>query len=261
MTPPPADDRLARARRRFPDLDVPEGTFAAWLAEREKEGKVDHVEDLYLACACASGNAAAMRAFDEMVEPELAGIHRRFAYLPAEADDFRQLVYEKLFAGEHAKIGEYAGRGELRTWVRVALTRLFLNAATRETRELPVHEDIFMALRDAHDPETQAIRRANDEAIRQAFGDAVDRIGYRDRNLLRYAIVEGLGVANIAKIYSVHRATAARWLGDAKDAIRIELRGALKERLAIDESEVASILRAMQSQLDLTLSFCLVPPP
>src|SRR5262245_61492296 len=251
-----AEDVFEQAKRRFPDFDVPEERFRAWLAEREG---VDHVEDLYLACACASGDGKALRVFDETLASDLAAIHRRYAYLPAEADDFRQLVYEKLFAGDKPKICEYAGRGELKTWVKVALTRLFMNAATRETREVPVHEEIFLALRDTNDPEIAAIRRAHLEAIRQSFHDAGDRIGFRDRNLLRYAIVDGLGVAGIAKIYAVHKATAARWLADAKDAIGTELRVALKERLATSDSDVASILRAMQSQIDLTLAQSLVP--
>jgi RNA polymerase sigma-70 factor (ECF subfamily) len=250
-------DAFEQGRKRFPDFDVPEERFRAWVAER---ADATHVEDLYLACACASGDERALRVFGETVAPDLAAIHRRYAYLPAEADDFKQLVYEKFFAGDKPKICEYAGRGELRTWVRVALTRLFLNAATRETREVPVHEEIFLALRDTNDPEISAIRRAHLWAIRESFHDAVDRIGFRDRNLLRYAIVDGLGVAGIAKIYAVHKATAARWLADAKDAIGIELRVALKERLAASDSDVASILRAMQSQIDLTLAQSLVPP-
>jgi RNA polymerase sigma-70 factor (ECF subfamily) len=250
-------DPWDKARARYPDFDVPEERFRAWLAERGDGG---HVEDLYLACALAVGDARALRVFDETFAPELEKVHRRFTYLPAEAEDFRQLVYEKLFAGDNPKIKDYAGRGDLRTWVKVALTRVFLNAATRETRELPVDEEMFLALRDTNDPEIHAIRRAHAEAIRSAFHDAVDRIGFRDRNLLRYAMLDGLGVPEIAKIYAVHRATAARWLGDAKDALGGELRGALKERLAVGDSDVASILRAMQSQLDLTLTHYLVNP-
>src|SRR5215831_1472109 len=99
------DEALARARKRFPDFEVPEATFRAWLAEREAEhGAIACVEDLYLACACASGDARALRAFDQTVGADLSAMHRRFSYLPGEVDDFRQVVYEKLFAGDRPKI-------------------------------------------------------------------------------------------------------------------------------------------------------------
>ncbi len=247
-------ERYQRARAAYPDLVVSAEVFAAWLAEREVPGTPLYVEDLYLACACASGDPLALGILKKMLAPDLAAVRGRHGYLPADEDDFLQLVYEKLFVGPHPKIHEFAGRGELRAWVRVALTRMVLNAATRDTRECPVGEEIFLALPAATDPEAETIRRHHGEALRLAFIDAASRLSTRDRNMLRYVIVNGLGIDAIAKIYAVHRATAARHVADARDALGVELRAALKQRLGITESALASVLRSLQSQVELNMS-------
>lgn len=250
------DELLARARAAWPDVAVPDEAFTAWVQERSAgtmEGEPLH-EDLYLACACARRDERALRVFDTAFAADFAALHRRFSYLPNGADDLRQLVHEKLFVGDRPRIVDYAGRGGLRTWLRVAVTRMLLNSHARETREVPVAEELLLALPEPTDPETAHLRKTQGAAFRAAFAEAVERIGYRDRNVLRYALVDGLGIDEIAKVYSVHRATAARWLGDAKDALGSSFRGALKEQLGIGDSDVASLVRAVQSHLDLTLA-------
>ncbi len=172
----------------------------------------------------------------------------------------RQLVHEKLFVGENKRILDYGGKASLRTWLRVAVTRMLINTQTRDTRELPVAEEIFLALPEPTDPETEHLRRTQEAAFRAAFADAVAELGNRDRNMLRYALVDRLGIDEIGKIYSVHRATAARWLGDAKDALSAAFREALKARLRISDSEVASVVRAVQSRIELTLARHLAKP-
>jgi RNA polymerase sigma-70 factor (ECF subfamily) len=254
------DELLLRGRAAWPGVDVSADAFAAWMKDRvaaEDDGPLH--EDLYLACACARQDSSALRAFDAAFAPDFAALHRRFSYLADDADDIRQRIHEKLFVGERPRILDYAGRGGLRTWLRVAVTRMLVNAQTRETRELPVGEEIFLALRESSDPETAHVRATQGEAFRAAFAEAVARLGYRERNMLRYALVDGLGIDGIAKIHSIHRATAARWLADARDGLASHLRDALKERLRIGDSEVASLVRGVQSHLELTLARYLGP--
>lgn len=247
-------ERYESARTAVPNVVIPREVFESWLSARDDDegARSVHDADSYLACACAMSDPVALKTFHQRFAPELAALHRRFSYLPGDADDFRQRLYEQLFTGNAPKIAEYTGRGELRTWLRVALTRMLVNSIARESRELPAGEEIFLALPDAADPETVTIRKAHAETLRAAFVEAVDRIGYRDRNMLRYAFVQGLGIEAIAKLYSVHRATASRWFGEARDKLANELRSVLRERLRVSNADLDSILRSMLSQLDVS---------
>lgn len=60
------------------------------------------------------------------------------------------------------------------------------------------------------------------------------------------------------KLYGVHRATAARWLADARAALGDAIRGELAGRLRIAASEVDSIVRLVQSRVDMSLDRLLV---
>jgi RNA polymerase sigma-70 factor (ECF subfamily) len=71
---------------------------------------------------------------------------------------------------------------------------------------------------------------------------------------LRYAFVDDLSIDRIGEIYGVHRATAARWIGHARDRFEEQLRAALKARLSVSESELFSILRVTMSGIDVSLA-------
>jgi RNA polymerase sigma-70 factor, ECF subfamily len=51
----------------------------------------------------------------------------------------------------------------------------------------------------------------------------------------------------------VHRATAARWLQQAKGALVDALRSALAQRLGIDHAACDSLVGLVQSRIDLSL--------
>ncbi len=247
---------IGRGRAAWPGIDVPDAAFARWLEARARETAIDvlHVEDLYLACACALGNPRALRAFDQAFAGEFATLHRRFPWLPEGHDDVRQIVHARLFVGEHPKIHDYSGRGELRTWLRVAIMRLLLNAKERETRELPIGEELFRSLPEPATPEVLHFRETYREAIHAAFVEAVASLDERSQSVLRYALVEKLGIDALGKIYGVHRATAARWVTDAKDLLGERMRSMLRSRLGVSQTELMSIVAALKSHLDLSLA-------
>ena len=74
------------------------------------------------------------------------------------------------------------------------------------------------------------------------------------RNVLRMSLVEGLSVDELAPVFGVHRATAARLLQRARDAVSEGTKRRLTERLSLETSELESILRLVRSQLDLSIS-------
>src|SRR5215510_2041902 len=88
------EDRLAAGRVAWPDVELDALAFMRHLAERTTEGRLpaaDRSGDLFLACACAHGDARAIAAFDRALRPEIARSLARGGSPPAFTDDVLQI--------------------------------------------------------------------------------------------------------------------------------------------------------------------------
>lgn len=74
------------------------------------------------------------------------------------------------------------------------------------------------------------------------------------RALLRYSLLDGWNVDRIGALYGVHRATAARRVAVARDQLADAIRKDLSSRLSIPVDEVDSVVRLVQSRIDVSLS-------
>jgi RNA polymerase sigma-70 factor (ECF subfamily) len=261
------------ARKRSPWEEVWEAGRAAWpgvplrheqlvsyldaLAKREGAVAPDALEraDVFLVCACLLGLRQAIEVFDRtQIEPLRKVLARHVTIEPALLDDVLQTLRADLFArGERpSKLLSYSGRGRVRAW----LTTIALRAA-REARptdsEAPRSLASAVAV-DANTPELQALKAAHREPFRAAFGEAMASLSVRERNVLRMHLLDGLNVDRIGGAYDVHRATAARWIQAAREKLVSRTRRLLSQRLGLTASEVSSLMRAVDSQLDLSIS-------
>jgi RNA polymerase sigma-70 factor (ECF subfamily) len=232
-------------RDAWPDVDLAEEDFASYVRERAQPSQASpRWADLYLACACARGVAKALRAFDVLLAKAVTSA------------DVRQHVRHKLLvaeAGKQPKIAEYVGRGPLRTWLRITATRASLDLAASAKREVPVENDALELIVGAgRDPELDFFKQRYAKEFRAAFGDAFAALGARDRTLLRYAFGDGLGIDAIGTIYGVHRATAARWVVVAHEELVQGLRKTMMQRLDLKPDEYASILRLIESRIEVS---------
>src|SRR5688572_8183651 len=120
-------------RRAWAGVDVPDEALAAWLAERAPDGgdPVDalaalHAADLYLACACARGDARALGCFEASVMPHVGPAVARIDPDATFGRDVAEEVRVKLLVGVGGappRIGTYLGRGPLTAFVQVAAMR------------------------------------------------------------------------------------------------------------------------------------------
>ncbi len=260
-------DRLAAARAAWPDVEVPAERFVAYLAARLHDGDGDgadlgarlggmRVADLYLACACAQGDARALEAFErrclDVVDTALATMK-----MSREAvQEVKQIVRRLLLVadGHPPRIVEYAGRGDLRGWVRVTATREALRVLRRNRREVPLEaEALERAIPAGADAQLEYLKAVYRGEFRAAFRDAMAALSERERNLLGHQFSDGLTLDQIAALYRVHRATIARWLGRARTRLLRGTRAALRARLGVQVTELDSIMRLIESSLDVTL--------
>ena len=114
----------------WPGVTVDAERFAAYVRERAVDVERAPMADLYLACACEAGDPAALAAFESHFMREVGVAAAKLRAAAGIADEARQVVRELLFVGKRA-IGSYAGRGDLRGWIRVIAMREVLRLCER----------------------------------------------------------------------------------------------------------------------------------
>jgi len=247
----------------YPDLAVDAATFAAELARRlgaaaspEQLARIraDHV---HIAIACADGAPLAVRRFEDDFLDEVDAAARRLRARPDQADEVRSHLRRILFVsepGRPAALSEFSGRGDLRSYLRVIATRELVRVVNKGRREVGVTDDAFLdMLSPASDPELGYLREHYQADVDAAMRAALAALPEQPRALLRYSVVDGWTVDRIGALYGIHRATAARRVAAAREELGALIRAELAARLAISVDEVDSIVRLVQSRIDVSL--------
>jgi RNA polymerase sigma-70 factor (ECF subfamily) len=217
-------------------------------------------EDVYLAVACLDGDPTAIGYLERdcLVEVDRAG--RKLRATDDQIAEIRGHLRQILFTAEPGRLAALAGftgRGDLRGYLRVIATRELIRAINRGRREDPFEEasDPLLGRLDlSRAPELGLLRARHGEAISAALRAALDLLDERQRALLRYSLIDGWSIDRIGELYDVHRATASRWVTAARDALGEHLRREVSARLAIPLEDVDSIVRAVHSQIDISLA-------
>jgi RNA polymerase sigma-70 factor (ECF subfamily) len=247
------DERVAAGREAWPGVEVDEARFLAWLEERGAEGL--QVEELYVTCACAAGDEAAIAALEARYGGDLAAALGSFG--AAVADEARQRMRASLFAPDETgrrRIADYDGRGGLYGWLRVVAVRTAISLVRATHREVPLADAVLEPIAGAGDPERDLLAATYGAEVRRSIESAVQGLSTRDRNLLRHHLLDRLTIDDLAALYGVHRATAARWLARAAERMGEATRRDLRGRLRLGAAELESVLRLVDTQLDASFS-------
>jgi RNA polymerase sigma-70 factor (ECF subfamily) len=219
--------------------------------------------DVYLAVACCGGDSAAIARIDDILARELRHVALKLHATADQTTEIHAELRRILLVDEPprpAALREYAGRGDLRGYLRVMSTRALIRAINRGRREIAVDDnEFFDRLLPSDDAELGFLRAQYRDAVDGALRAALEGLDPRSRALLRYQLIDGWSIDQVGKLYGVHRATAARWLTEAREVLGAAIRNELSVRLRISPEEVDSIVRLVQSRVDMSLERLLVP--
>lgn len=259
-------DLTRRAVQAWPDQTMSPEEFIDAVAARLDAGS-DPVAalgemragDMYIAQACAAGHEDAIAVFESTYMPVVVTKVRGMRGARDEADEVAQQIRERLLVGDTRRgprIADYAGRGDLRRWLRATATRSYLNLRRKGKREVAIgDENVLDAMvSETADPALARMKKQYAAEFKVSFEEAIGKLTGRQRTLLRYQHVDGLTVDRIAAIYKVHRATLHRWLAAAREALAAGTEKGMRARLSISETEFQSMRRMVQSQLNLSIS-------
>ena len=222
-----------------------------------------HLEDLALACACATGCESAWEHFFATYRHYLysaaAAITRRPASDPY-AREFADSLYATLY-GRETTIGRvslfnhFHGRSKLSTWLRAVLAQRYIDVLRQEKRLESLEDDkgsekVLPSKLHSNwqpaDPSRSRYLRLLAEALKQA----ISSLNQLDRTRLISYYLKDLTLAEIGKTMNEHEATVSRKLERVRQELKDKVIAILKSGCAAKNGPHASADHYGQPALD-----------
>jgi RNA polymerase sigma-70 factor (ECF subfamily) len=222
----------------------------AWLnAPRRKAGP--HRADLALAFACFKGDAAALAFFERTWVVKAQRTLEKARFDAAVVDDVLGWLRFELFARDGERLIEtYSGKSDLGAWLRAIVLHQAVHQVKRRRREVTHHGDEHAVPVPSGD--LVALQGAYGPQFTQAIEKSFRALSVEQRNLLRQYFLDGLSIDVLAKMHQVHRATAARRVKAASDALNESVRAELKLALQAGDGTVDKLFTAANLQQSLS---------
>ncbi len=253
----------------WPQLSLPANTFIRHLAQRLPQGSEGRplmqwldqlvLADLYLACACIHEVPAAIPLLESHYLAKLPALLGHLNMPTVVLDDVCQLVRIHLLMGSQGTgphLAEYTGRGALLSWIRVMALRMALRQST-SIRQAPA-ENVLAVLEampaPGADTELYLIKHRYRPEFRHALCEAFASLSAEQRYQLRLHFVERLSMTEMSTLFRVNQSTVSRWLKSARQAVHVETKRLVRERLGLSTNEFTSLMRAIESDFGLSLS-------
>ncbi len=185
-----------------------------------------HVEDLYLASACALTNSnAAWQRLEMLYRNYINTVARSVCPVHTEALDIANNMLSHLFLHDRhgqRRIASYQGSGPLSFWLAMITKHLALNH-----RQLKSYESLPLdTLRHtprastARDIETALVDDEYGEAIAESLTAALETLTERERLVLALYVRDGLTAVEIARRLNVHKSQTTRILHRVEEKMR-----------------------------------------
>ncbi len=233
------------------DLDIP-ATCAYIRARARDEGlDLDQVRAMALVYACTRADPVAQDELVAVVHEVAAKM--RWPELPVEARATR--IWDHVFREDsngRVRLTTYDGRGPLGAWLRVVATRLARREATAP-KPATNEESLAGVWAAAAGSEHALIKDMYVEQVRAAFREATRSLSEDARALLHLHYVRGIALERLTGVYGVHRVTLSRRLKAARTELLDRAVAGLKSSSDMTEHECRSLLRTLQSRIDLSL--------
>jgi RNA polymerase sigma-70 factor, ECF subfamily len=252
-------------RQAYPGIDLPRAAFVSFAQSRTETwgGSPERAADLYLACACVERVPTAVAEFLGRFGERIPVYLGRLARNPDLVAEVRQIVVTRCIVGDPGNppaLHTYSGTGSLEGWLRATAVREALALNRRASRNTDEFEAAIEARTPWADHEISLFKQMYREPVSRAFAAACSKLDPHDRALLRLHYVEGVTTANLATLYGISRSTLIRRLAAARESLLEQVKSALKDSARIADRDFDSILRLVQSQIDLRLSRVLAGP-
>ncbi len=217
-----------------------------------------HARDLAMALACVEGKPGALAWMETSIFAKLGAPLARVDASPAFVAEVVQHVRTWLLLPREdgpPRLMDYSGMGPLRSWVRATAVRAALRMRKAKGQEEPTESEVLArhALPDVT-PEAMYLRADVRQHVREALAQVVRTLDTEEQEVLRLFFVDQLSLTRMGELLGLHKSTLSRRLSAAHSLLEKRTRKLLADRLALSTPELESLMRAVRSQLDLSLS-------
>ncbi len=247
---------------RYANMQLSEARFrSAWLQlARTKEGaSAEHAAELFVVLSALEGDPLAVQDLRQRLEllmNQLDGFRLSEEERGSLVDDTLRL----LVAPPSPRLARYSARGPLDGWLNVVLVRQAINLRNAQQKLVEFDEVLLGTMKVEAEPELELLKERFRGKFSAAFRSALGKLSARQRNLLRQHYLDGLTLEELGTLYRVHRATVARNLADARAELLEKTRDEVAQRIGVSRLEVDSIVKLVQSRLDVSATFFLSQP-
>lgn len=241
-----------------PELPHDAPGFVRYLAQRLPEASdpwlpLQRVRgaELYLAFGCVLGYEAALHRLDMDLLSKL----RVQGAAPSQREEVVQLLRTRLLVAEPGalcKLAQYRGDGPLLAWLQLSATRIFIELSRKQPRA-ELQRRAFSDPDLVVDPELDFLKLRYAAHFQRALDRALAELSTSDAALLKLCYLNQTPPSALAAIYSVSTRTVQRRIADIRARILGSTRAHLQAELALEPSELDSLLALVQSRLHLSL--------
>jgi RNA polymerase sigma-70 factor len=253
-------DVVARAHAAHPGVVLTDERFVAHLAPLLADRPLDaltnlRTDDLFVAKAAAEGDANALAILERV---HVSTIPRALAHLRLASDlvdEVEQRTRQRLLASGDGRprILDYAGKGGLSRWIGAVAVRIALDLLRASKRGVVGDDDALLEhAAPVADPELEHMKQHYSAEFRSAVRAAFAALPTETRLALRLYYIDGLTLDQLAALDQVAASTVSRRLASARRTVLERTREILRERLAVGERELESILQILGSRLEFS---------
>jgi RNA polymerase sigma-70 factor, ECF subfamily len=252
---------IEAGRAAWPTLDVDVGAFRSYVGERgmnDTSGWTpETAADLFLACACTHRISGAVEAFMAHFDREVRMAAARVDGSATFYDEVKQTLAETLFvAAEKPRIAQFSGRGPLAAWVGIAARRIAgrLRRGVRAANPLDEEAIALEAMGIEDDPAMFYLKQRYGSEVRAALVGAFAALDARDRTMMRLSLVDKLSLEEVGRIFGVSQSTISRQADRIRKTVTTATKRSLREKLGASAEEIESLIKMVQSQVEVSFS-------
>jgi RNA polymerase sigma-70 factor, ECF subfamily len=245
------DDALVHWR--FAPSEIARDQLTAWLQHRNIA--TARVTDAVLVYGCMQQHATAWKHVTILLR-SLGGAVRKLATDSGFVDDAVARTAARLAqpgSDGQLRMASYGATGPLLGWLRAVLVREAMDMKRERRGSLQGNAKLHAAPAVAATPLDQLLRAELGSVVHRALSDAIDALPAKQRTWVRWRFIDGASIGELATLMGVHRATAARALGELCEQLRNSMARTLTEQHALNGNDIESVMRAVDGDLDGSL--------